>query len=491
MVPVQTRQELMKLSEDQLELLNDKKLKSIINTKWLELSQNNLKTEPQFIRFARECGLPIRGVVSGEPSEFHSLGLLKSDGNLHDTKPTFHPFRLMVLNRLLRSRTQEHCGLLEQASVWNKIVDLAIILEPVFWPSITGLIRFNHFNELSRDKDVLQYKKVAFELLGKLDVDQWKKVHQSIKFDAAKMDDNSELYLLLRLSHWENRSTLKGAIAGSLWLRHIAEVLRLGFEEVHNVRWHQEDYCSGYWGDDARALAYGSVHPLDNQYLAKDNLLRKFGLLSGSRVRWYVEGPTELHAVLAIIPSPAKLNIEVVDLKGNIATEKHNIALKLSDCLSADIELRRFSFITYDKDVSENVRTIKTQVNKGKVCGLVAENNPDFEFANFSLEELIGIAVDLDKSKGHDVTNLMKADWSKVKKGKDFEKVYKHNSETHRSIKGKEWGHALAKFMVANPELHGKTRAFIRQLESAIRAVKVSYELQSKHFQVNPEDLMI
>lgn len=483
----------MKLTDDELKLLDERIADTALTSKWEQLCQNALLNEHQFIKFSKDRGIAIRGIVKGDPSDFSRQGLLDADGKTRDSSPLYHPFRLFVVDHLIRDRDRgiEQELLRKHAHLLNSVVKLLILLEPIFWPDITNRTTFRLLDIDSHCDELAKYQKEMYKVLSVLDHKQWRELHTSIKFHAESLDDNSELYLLLRLAHWDQRKKLKGRFSASLWFRHMAEVLRRGFEKIRSEEWREEDYSGGLWDEGSRALVYGSERPLDNRHLAKQNLLRKFGLLTGSVVRWYVEGETEFHAILELIPSPAKLNIEVVNLRGNVATEKQNIALKLADCLIADIDLRRFSFITYDKDVSQNVKTIELQIKNKMVCGIVGENDPDFEFANFTLEELVTIAAELDKSRGFDPTPIINADWSNVKKAKDFEKIYVANSQSRRKLKGEDWGIALARFMWDNPTLEGQERAFIRQLGAATRASRVNYDLEAEHFREKPRDLSL
>lgn len=188
-----------------------------------------------------------------------------------------------------------------------------------------------------------------------------------------------------------------------------------------------------------------------------------------------------------MIPSPERLNIEVVDLKGNLKSDKQNIAMKLKDCLTADIAQRRFSFISFDTDVSQNVKTIRQQIAQGRVCGYVTAHEPDFEFANFDIQELVEIASELDRTRGYDPATLIEADWSEVSNGKEFEQMYKVRSQRGTSLKGAEWGEALAEYVDRYPVRNGEERPFFKQLRAAVQAVRVKYELQRNEFIVSPD----
>jgi len=125
------------------------------------LRQNWLLSESSFISFARERGVPVSGVISGDPSELHKHGLLTDDGTDADGAPRFHPFRMYSLYQTLKTINLSGCASLirdvlvkhEEKAVGesttlekieqtarrsNSIVDLAILLEPIYSPPICG-----------------------------------------------------------------------------------------------------------------------------------------------------------------------------------------------------------------------------------------------------------------------------------------------------------------------------------------------------------------
>jgi hypothetical protein len=76
------------------------------------------------------------------------------------------------------------------------------------------------------------------------------------------------------------------------------------------------------------------------------------------------------------------------------------VPLKLADALKQDLALRRFSFLTFDVDQPDTVSTIRGQNRMGSVVGAAFPQDPDFEFANFDLAELVEIAATIDDEAG-------------------------------------------------------------------------------------------
>jgi hypothetical protein len=132
------------------------------------------------------------------------------------------------------------------------------------------------------------------------------------------MDNNPELYVLLRVGSWERRQKLKGGIAGALWIRHLADVLRRGFESVHAEKWAEEDEARQRWHAGGRSFCFGSERPLDQVLQSRPYFTEHFGLFTSSSVRWYVERETEYHAIAKILLQPAMCGVELINLRGNI-----------------------------------------------------------------------------------------------------------------------------------------------------------------------------
>ena len=479
------------------------------------LRQNVLMNESAFLTFARDRGLRVSGTQKGDPGVFHSRGWLASDGTDYDGGPMFHPFRLYPLQQILH-----RCGLriADSATVYerdrvmelvkwalesvvptieqiskaatrtNEIADLAILLEPLYWPRITGRVSYG-ISEDAYEIQVAEYREGALRLVETLDREFWREAHKLLRIDAMALDDNSSLYLLLRVSSWAQRERLKGRIAGALWIRHLAEVVRRGFEEAHGELWPEEDQAFGVWTPGSRGIWYGAERPLDDTLLSKTYLARHYELFTGSATRWYVEGTTEYWAVIQLLPEPARLGLEIVNLRGNIGAGRDNAALKLADWLREDRTLRRFSIITFDCDVPANVKAIRHLLGQHSIIGLIAAHEPDFEFANFAVGELVEVAAGIDESHGFPSEPVRNADWTGISRGGAFECRYcEVSARTPPSLKGEEWGRALASFAAEHPERSddGIERPFWRQIRAAVNGWCSNYDYQKGHFQIDP-----
>ncbi len=269
----------------------------------------------------------------------------------------------------------------------------------------------------------------------------------------------------------------------------MAEVIRRGFEEGYQTQWAEEDRAFEHWPPGGRVRLFGSERPFDDSLRSKPFLAYQFGLLTRGALRWYVEGETEYYAVLYTLPKPSKPGVELVNLWGQIAKERGSAARKLDDALRDDLAQRRFSVISFDRDVKANERAIRRQIEQDHIVGLIDANDPDFEFANFALDELVEIAALMDERLGFDGGKVRKADWKGVNNGKVFAERYRRASERRRPLKGKDWGEALAAYALAHPS-HPRTggpRAFLRAMQAAIWAWNSNYDFQKENFTFDPK----
>jgi hypothetical protein len=66
-----------------------------------DLRQNWLMDEARFLSFLHDRGIPVVGVVEGEPGEFVTRAWLAPDEFHEDGSPLFHPFRIFPMHRIL------------------------------------------------------------------------------------------------------------------------------------------------------------------------------------------------------------------------------------------------------------------------------------------------------------------------------------------------------------------------------------------------------
>jgi hypothetical protein len=163
--------------------------------------------------------------------------------------------------------------------------------------------------------------------------------------------------------------------------------------------------------------------------------------------------------------------------------------LGAKDALREDLALRRFSVISFDRDVRANERAIRRQVEQHHVVGSINANDPDFEFANFSLHELVEIAALIDECLGFDGKRVRNAESKGIYGGKAFAERYSRVSERRCSPQGKEWGEALAAHAIKNPvnPRTGAERPLLRIVSAACWAWHSDYDFQKEHVTFDPQ----
>lgn len=151
--------------------------------------------------------------------------------------------------------------------------------------------------------------------------------------------------------------------------------------------------------------------------------------------------------------------------------------------------MKRFSILSFDLDVIENQKFVRRQIENNTIVGFINANKPDFEFANFSIEELIKVAALMDDRAGFDGGRLRgDAKWNGVTSGRMFEQQYRGLSGMDRDLKGKARGEALAEYAVAHPRIEGtdRDRPMIDALAAAVRAWSSSYGTQRDRCTFDP-----
>ena len=186
---------------------------------------------------------------------------------------------------------------------------------------------------------------------------------------------------------------------------------------------------------------------------------------------------------------PARGNIEIVNLHGNIESGRDNAAIKLREWLEEDKALKRYSMISFDMDVAANVKAIRRQVEQGTIVGYIGAHAPDFEFANFTVEELAEVAARIDEKKGVPGGAVRDADWSDVRSGRQFETRYKEvSTRKPRGLKGDEWGRALVQYASEHPKRpgDGSERPFWHEVRVALQARIARYDFHQEAIDFDP-----
>lgn len=435
-------------------------------------------------------------------------------------EPLFHPFRILPALKIINSietnwttssilsdsyikLLNEHILRIQRAvkevswsaipNYANGIADLAILLEPVYWPCITRISRGIDFysNKAVRLRD--QHRKRMVEVLQKIGLEDLRVIHEELRFLSSAIDNNDSLYILLRASNWQSRSKIQGRIGLALWLRHIAEVIRRGAEEAFDCELLEEDQGFGMWSENGREALYGNRRPLDSPKDSRKHILQIFGLDPSIRARWYVEGDTEAGFIRNLLGNAGNSQVLVVNLEGQLGGSR---ADKFSKEVQRDIESECFSFISLDKDVPENIKAVKNLAKNELIVGFVSVSDPDFEFHNFTVDELVQAAIQFDKNNPIDSIDskdlLENADWANVNSAKAFEEKYKEIHENRRrGLKGDRWGELLAELYGNSTFPDGRSRPVQECIMMARRSLSVAHRVQRENYKIDPENFEI
>lgn len=478
------------------------------------LRQNRLLTGRELLAFAQDRAIPVARPLSDELSAFVAREWITPDEIQGAEAVRFHPFRIYSLYHILRlcelrvmpATALEPAAMLQllesrldtykpaeeiqaSAATWTERIGLATLLEPIFWPQIVGHLSLNgDFPESVFRPRSQEYEDDILSYLRALDAKTWQQHHEQLRREAAFIDSNTNIYALLRASTWARRAELKGSISTALWIRHMAELIRRGFELAHGVEWEEEDRAFATWAPGARERTFGSDRPFSALNELRRHVTFFYGLNTGAAVRWYVEGATEYFAISELLPDFSEFGIELVPLMGTIHTPRDNAALRLQTWLEQDRQLKRFSMISFDLDVGPNEKAIRRALYSDLVVGLVCPSDPDFEFANFQLEELIEIAARMDERLGFNGYPLRTADWGAISEAGAFETRYRRSSETGRGLKGENWGRALAKYAAEKSNYSDgiSERPIITHVKTALRARTSHYERHADKFTFDP-----
>lgn len=161
------------------------------------LRQNWLLSESDFLTFASERGLSVHGVLEGEPSDFHRKKWLECDEKDSVGRPLFHPFRIYPLYELLNwaalkllptnNTHSSQVSVFEQSVPhWNGIANLAILLEPVYWPWMVGAERRSSLvSEAEYRARAADYRKKVLDVVKGLNAEIWRKAHGQLRLEES------------------------------------------------------------------------------------------------------------------------------------------------------------------------------------------------------------------------------------------------------------------------------------------------------------------
>ena len=400
-----------------------------------------------------------------------------------DIELYFHPFRLFVLYHVERvfsigtnstqylnypegqitvskmliehmdkwTSTQQYCDLFDK---WNKTAELAIIFEPISYQEVYRSFRwgFPDDEDTARAKRE-KYSKDVLLQIPSINTADFEEHRKDLCQNAELVDSNKLLHVLIHLTSWYREQKMKGAIGECMLFLSMAEIIRRTLERTLDQKLPEEDQLGfGQWMPGARKMLYGTDRVFDADQKVLREFLSGIGIDYGTKVRCYLEGETELGALKHAV---GELNgIEFVNLRGHFI-EKRGKGLAFMGSLKNDIKSHVFSIVLLDGDRQDFTRVVKKAAEEEHIFGRYFISTPDFEFSNFSLEELVEILVAI--ANKDDIEGVIKEDLLSdlvgVSSSKDLFRILGQTYPQLNNIrKGERWGQELMDYAIKNPK---------------------------------------
>ena len=369
---------------------------------------------------------------------------------------------------------------------WNTICTIAIATEPCFFTKIFRTIRYG----LGSDVETQQrFVKNHWEIIKKnyqeLGVEEVRKFCDELCFNADLLDNNHDVYRVLRLGKGTSRLKVRSKLGGAIILRTMSEILRRAAEEAFNMQFPEEDELGlGLPSNGIKESLYGAERLFDGDQQAAREYVREYGLDYGVRVRWYVEGFTEYGALNKIFESNNA--IELINLKGKVV-QRGGKGVAFRENLKLDSTAGIFSFISIDTDNEDYVRVIRDAAENEEVFGLIFFADPDFEFHNFDIVELEEILWNIADENGAQVEareSLHNAIQDCTTGEYLLREAKRLIPELRQVAKGIDWGEKLIEYAWNNREIE---RPIHNAIQNAIRAASVEYHVNRARYKIDPQ----
>lgn len=434
----------------------------------------------------------------------------------------FHPFRFVVLYHMRRilkpwiaprqeltnrdgykvvlshwqqtldkwSRSQEFALLVDE---WNKIARLAIAVEPCQYITIFGRQKRPAYinDEIFQGMIEAHFACLSFYWQSE-GLDTLEKMRDSLCTHAELLDPNKAIHTILRLANGERRLNSRGELGGAMILLTMAEMLRRMSEHIFNTKLPEEDEKGfGVVFRSAKEKIYGSVRLLDGDESVANAYLRNQGLDYNVRVRWYVEGDTEYHAVARLLGHDTQ--VDIVNL-GGFVSQNRGKGLAFRDSLRNDIRTQIFSLVSIDGDRKDNARAVRKAAEEDEICGMFFIALPDFEFGNFSPAELEDILWQYAEERRVEIEKreVLHGILRNSRSAKElFNQVRQLLPDLADINKGEEWGRRLADYAWQHREAdiqnQDTDRPFIRAIYAAMRSRSANYISTRNDYRVDPQ----
>jgi hypothetical protein len=449
------------------------------------------------------------GTITATKFEFDSLELL------------FHPFRLYVLyqiDRVFRSNSASTQYLMspkglitidmqnidflnrwtsskefsERMDEWNKTAELAIVLEPAAYTAVfhSMRLRFPDTQESIMAK-LQEHRERVRQFLSEVPVNEINKVREVLCQNAELLDENKLVHVLLRLMSQHERLKLRSDLGGCMQFLCMAEIIRRAAEDALDQHLPEEDEMGfGQWMAGARKSLYGSERILDSPRETRREFLTSMGLDYGVKVRCYFEGDTEIGALTSAVGEAS--GTEFINLRGQFV-EKHGKGLNFVASLKNDKKSHIFSVVMLDQDRDDNIRALKNAAINRTFFGRFFISSPDFEFANFTVSELVDILLGFawrDNDRVPAKSEIMPLVATATSSRQFFDAL--HRSGITEIGKSESWGVALMNYALKHPKLpsdhirSGSMRPVIEVSELLVIAREAGYLRSLETYRVDP-----
>ncbi|MCK9502149.1 MAG: hypothetical protein M0Q52_09960 [Lascolabacillus sp.] len=450
------------------------------------------------------------GFFGNKPAEFDSVELL------------FHPFRLYVLyhvDRVFRLHSTSTQYLLNPEGIatvskhnidllnrwtagkefaerfehWNRVAENAIVLEPTAYTAVFHVMRWSYPDTQDTLAAKLQERREKIRsLFSDFSEQDINSIRSELCQQAELLDQNKLIHVLIRLMSQHERLKLRSALGGSMLFLCMAEIIRRAAEDALGQNFPEEDEIGfGQWMAGARKSIYGTERIFDSTRETCRDFLTSMGLDYGVKVRCYVEGETELGAMVSAVGEAG--GTEFINLRGQVV-EKRGKGLSFAASLKNDKKSHIFSVVVMDQDRDDFIRALKKAAAEESFFGRFFISSPDFEFANFTVDEMIDVLLELEARDNiqipakDEIAPLV----AQTQSGKQFFESLKKNELLQRVGKSETWGEALMKYALQHPEFPqghkkaGEIRPAIEVARLLINARDAGYVRSIETYKVDP-----
>ena len=362
---------------------------------------------------------------------------------------------------------------------WNHLVEFSAVCAAVLWRPPE-----NHSTRGGTFPWLLPYLDMVSDYLKRSGLSMIRHCREDLAWAAHTSDENTTIHTLLRMMRQSERDRIKGNLGAAMKFLDMAESIRRASERLLSTHLPEEDELGpGRWMEGARKMLYGHERVFDAPRKDLRDFLGILGLDFGVKVRCYVEGETELGALRHAVGADGQCSF--VNLKGNVV-QRHGKGMAFADSLAEAARDRIISVVVIDSDKEEVVRTLKRAASERRMHGPFFLNTPDIEMANFTIEELLRVAIALDLKVRFDDNEVDKRlpevlpSVASARSAKEFMGFLRNESMVGVG-KGEKWGEALMNYAIAHPTFPsgdsrvGTEREVLKAARVLIRAQDVGY----------------